>query len=163
MNNKKSNEKIKTKPLKLTNDFNINNTNLKNNIISSGNKKGTKLKRISTDINTLKYKKKYKTLLGVANLKNKPRETYTVPQSNIPLGNVNNAVKQLNKSIEGKNSGQFRFSKNSDMIKQKQKKNINMNNNKTKLITRVNLNKKENPFFNEKSNNINNNNFNSNI
>ena len=163
MNNKKSNEKIKTKPLKLTNDFNINNTNLKNNIISSGNKKGTKLKRISTDINTLKYKKKYKALSGVANLKNKPRETYTVPQSNIPLGNVNNAVKQLNKSIEGKNSGQFRFSKNSDMIKQKQKKNINMNNNKTKLITRVNLNKKENPFFNEKSNNINNNNFNSNI
>jgi hypothetical protein len=164
MNNKKSSEKIKTKPLKLTNDLNINNSNIKNNIISSANKKEIKIKRISTEINTLKYKKKYKSLSGMTNLKNKRRETYTNPRPNIPLGNLNNAIKQLNKSIEGKNSGQYRLSKNSDIIKQKQKKHNNMNNNnKTKLINRINSKKKENPFFKEKSNNIINNNYNSNI
>ena len=167
-NNKKPNEKIKIKPIKLHNEINTNtNTNNKsnnnNNITLSGTKKGIKIKRISTDINTLKYKAKYKSLSGVANLKNKPRESYSILRSNMPLGNLNNTVKQLNKSIEGKNLGHYLISKNSDK-KKKQKKNSNVNNinNKNKLISRVNLNKKDNPFFNEDNTN-NNNNFNSNI
>ena len=167
-NNKKPSEKIKIKPIKLHNEINTNtNTNNKsnnnNNITLSGTKKGIKIKRISTDINTLKYKAKYKSLSGVANLKNKPRESYSILRSNMPLGNLNNTVKQLNKSIEGKNLGHYLISKNSDK-KKKQKKNSNVNNinNKNKLISRVNLNKKDNPFFNEDNTN-NNNNFNSNI
>ena len=164
-NNKKLNEKIKIKLNKINTEINTNtntnnntnNTNIKNNnIISSGAKKGIKIKRISTDINTLKYKAKYKSLSGVSNLKNKPRESYSILKSNMPMGNLNNTVKQLNKSIEGKNIGHYLISKNSDK-KKKQKKNSNVNNinNKTKLINRVNLNKKENPFFNEDNNNIN--------
>ena len=99
----------------------------------------------------------------MANLKNKPRESYSILRSNMPLGNLNNTVKQLNKSIEGKNLGHYLISKNSDK-KKKQKKNSNVNNinNKNKLISRVNLNKKDNPFFNEDNTN-NNNNFSSNI
>ena len=163
-NNKKSNEKIKIKPNKMNNEiYTNNNTKNNNNIVSSGTKKGIKIKRISTDINTLKYKKKYKSLSGVANIKNKPRESYTILRSNMPSVNLNNTVKQLNKSIEGKNVGHYLLSKNSDK-KKKQKKNSNMNNlnNKAKLINRVNLNKKNNPFFdgNKDNNNIN---FNSNI
>ena len=162
--NKKSNEKIKVKHIKVNYELNSNskNTTKNNNIISSGNKKGIKIKRISSDINTL-YKPKYKSLSGVANLKNEPRESYKITRSNLPLNNLNNAVKQLNKSIEGKNLGQYRLSKNSDRnAKKKQQKNSNVNNinNKTKIINRVNLHKKENPFFNG---NINNKTYNTNI
>ena len=154
--NKKSNEKIKVKHIKVNYELNSNskNTTKNNNIISSGNKKGIKIKRISSDINTL-YKPKYKSLSGVANLKNEPRESYKITRSNVPLNNLNNAVKQLNKSIEGKNLGQYRLSKNSDRnAKKKQQKNSNVNNinNKTKIINRVNLHKKENPFFNGNNN-----------
>ena len=48
---------------------------------------------------------------------------------------------------------QIRFTKTSDMKKRQNCK----SNNKTKLINRINLNKKENPFFNK------NNNYNSNL
>ena len=145
--NKKKITRLKARSNKIGNDI--------NDIITSGNKKGIKMKRITTDINTVKHKAKYNSLSGLKNINSKPRQTYNISQSNLP---VNNTVNELNKSLEGNNNINYRLSKTSDIVgKKKQKdKNISSNNNtKTKLINRINMNKKENPFFNNNNNNSN--------
>ena len=145
--NKKKNNRLKARSNKIGNDINnINNT------IASGNKKGIKIKRITTDINTVKHKAKYKNLSGMKNINAKPRQTYNISQSNLPINN--NTVRELNKSLEGQNNNNYRLSKTSDIISKKKQKAKNIsNNNKIKLINRINLNKKENPFFNKNDNN----------
>jgi hypothetical protein len=145
--NKKKNNRLKARSNKIGND--INNIN---NAIASGNKKGIKIKRITTDINTVKHKAKYKNLSGIKNINAKPRQTYNISQSNLPINN--NTVRELNKSLEGQNNNNYRLSKTSDIISKKKQKTKNIsNNNKIKLINRINLNKKENPFFNKNDNN----------
>ena len=143
--NKKKITRLKARSNKIGNDI--------NDIITSGNKKGTKMKRITTDINTVKHKAKYNSLSGLKNINSKPRQTYNISQSNLP---VNNTVNELNKSLEGNNNINYRLSKTSDIVGKKKQaaKNISSNNNtKTKLINRINMNKKENPFFNNNNNN----------
>ena len=143
--NKKKITRLKARSNKIGNDI--------NDIIISGNKKRIKMKRITTDINTVKHKAKYNSLSGLKNINSKPRQTYNISQSNLP---VNNTVNELNKSLEGNNNINYRLSKTSDIVGKKKQaaKNISSNNNtKTKLINRINMNKKENPFFNNNNNN----------
>ena len=143
--NKKKITRLKARSNKIGNDI--------NDIITSGNKKGIKMKRITTDINTVKHKAKYNSLSGLKNINLKPRQTYNISQSNLP---VNNTVNELNKSLEGNNNINYRLSKTSDIVGKKKQaaKNTSSNNNtKTKLINRINMNKKENPFFNNNNNN----------
>ena len=145
--NKKKITRLKARSNKIGNDI--------NDIITSGNKKGIKMKRITTDINTVKHKAKYNSLSGLKNINSKPRQTYNISQSNLP---VNNTVNELNKSLEGNNNINYRLSKTSDIVGKKKQaaKNTSSNNNtKTKLINRININKKENPFFNHNNNNSN--------
>ena len=142
--NKKKITRLKARSNKIGNDI--------NDIITSGNKKGIKMKRITTDINTVKHKAKYNSLSGLKNINSKPRQTYNISQSNLP---VNNTVNELNKSLEGNNNINYRLSKTSDIVGKKKQaaKNTSSNNNtKTKLINRINMNKKENPFFNNNNN-----------
>ena len=125
MNNRKMNEKIKIK------------TN--NNVITSGNKNKKQIKRISTDINTMKSKVKYYNISGLKNKKTKPRESYNISKTNFKLVNLNNS------------SAQYELSRRSDInLKRKQKAN---NDNKIKLINRINMNKKNNPFFDKNKTN----------
>ena len=143
--NKKKITRLKARSNKIGNDI--------NDIIISGNKKRIKMKRITTDINTVKHKAKYNSLSGLKNINSNPRQTYNISQSNLP---VNNTVNELNKSLEGNNNINYRLSKTSDIVGKKKQaaKNISSNNNtKTKLINRINMNKKENPFFNNNNNN----------
>ena len=143
--NKKKITRLKARSNKIGNDI--------NDIIISGNKKRIKMKRITTDINTVKHKAKYNSLSGLKNINSKPRQTYNISKSNLP---VNNTVNELNKSLEGNNNINYRLSKTSDIVGKKKQagKNISSNNNtKTKLINRINMNKKENPFFNNNNNN----------
>ena len=142
--NKKMVDRTKIKSNKLENDSKIDN----NNMVSPGKPSGIKIQKISTDINTIRKKTKYD---GVKRSENKIRESYKISRTNIPLGNLNNTIKHLNKSIENPNEylKQLRLNKTSDMKKRQNCK----SNNKTKLINRINLNKKENPFF--KNNNYN--------
>ena len=125
MNNRKMNEKIKIK------------TN--NNVITSGNKNKKQIKRISTDIITMKSKVKYYNISGLKNKKTKPRESYNMSKTNFKLVNLNNS------------SGKYEFSRRSDInLKGKQKA---INDNKIKLINRINMNKKNNPFFDKNKTN----------
>ena len=125
MNNRKMNEKIKIK------------TN--NNVITSGNKNKKQIKRISTDIITMKSKVKYYNISGLKNKKTKPRESYNMSKTNFKLVNLNNS------------SAQYELSRRSDInLKRKQKAN---NDNKIKLINRININKKNNPFFDKNKTN----------
>ena len=125
MNNRKMNEKIKIK------------TN--NNVITSGNKNKKQIKRISTDIITMKSKVKYYNISGLKNKKTKPRESYNMSKTNFKLVNLNNS------------SGQYELSRRSDInLKRKQKA---INDNKIKLINRINMNKKNNPFFDKNKTN----------
>ena len=125
MNNRKMNEKIKIK------------TN--NNVITSGNKNKKQIKRISTDIITMKSKVKYYNISGLKNKKTKPRESYNISKTNFKLVNLNNS------------SGKYEFSRRSDInLKGKQKA---INDNKIKLINRINMNKKNNPFFDKNKTN----------
>ena len=147
---KKKNTRLKARSNKIGND--INNIN---NVIASGTKKGIKMKRITTDINTVKHKSKYNSLSGIKNVNPKPRQTYNISQSSQSNLPINNTVNELNKSIEGNNTIKYRLSKTSDIAAKKKQKSKNMsnnNNNKTKLINRINMNKKENPFFNKNNN-----------
>ena len=149
--NKKMIDRTKVKSGKIENENKIND----NNMVSPGKPSGIKIQKISTDINTLRKKTKYERFSGVKKSENKIRESYKISRTNIPLGNLNHKIKQLNKSIDNPNDyiSQIRFTKTSDMKKRQNCK----SNNKTKLINRINLNKKENPFFNK------NNNYNSNL
>ena len=149
--NKKMIDRTKVKSGKIENENKIND----NNMVSPGKPSGIKIQKISTDINTIRKKTKYERFSGVKKSENKIRESYKISRTNIPLGNLNHKIKQLNKSIDNPNDymSQIRFTKTSDMKKRQNCK----SNNKTKLINRINLNKKENPFFNK------NNNYNSNL
>ena len=149
--NKKMIDRTKVKSGKIENENKIND----NNMVSPGKPSGIKIQKISTDINTIRKKTKYERFSGVKKSENKIRESYKISRKNIPLANLNHKIKQLNKSIDNPNDymSQIRFTKTSDMKKRQNCK----SNNKTKLINRINLNKKENPFFNK------NNNYNSNL
>ena len=149
--NKKMIDRTKVKSGKIENENKIND----NNMVSPGKPSGIKIQKISTDINTIRKKTKYERFSGVKKSENKIRESYKISRANIPLANLNHKIKQLNKSIDNPNDymSQIRFTKTSDMKKRQNCK----SNNKTKLINRINLNKKENPFFNK------NNNYNSNL
>ena len=149
--NKKMIDRTKVKSGKIENENKIND----NNMVSPGKPSGIKIQKISTDINTIRKKTKYERFSGVKKSENKIRESYKISRTNIPLGNLNHKIKQLNKSIDNPNDymSQIRFTKTSDIKKRQNCK----SNNKTKLINRINLNKKENPFFNK------NNNYNSNL
>jgi len=149
--NKKMIDRTKVKSGKIENENKIND----NNMVSPGKPSGIKIQKISTDINTIRKKTKYERFSGVKKSENKIRESYKISRTNIPLANLNHKIKQLNKSIDNPNDymSQIRFTKTSDMKKRQNCK----SNNKTKLINRINLNKKENPFFNK------NNNYNSNL
>ena len=125
MNNRKMNEKIKIK------------TN--NNVITSGNKNKKQIKRISTDIITMKSKVKYYNISGLKNKKTKPRESYNMSKTNFKLVNLNNS------------SAQNELSRGSDIYSKGKQKAIN--DNKIKLINRINMNKKNNPFFDKNKTN----------
>ena len=137
--------KIKHKKLSITNNFN-----------SPRNTKKMKEQRISSDYFKVKQKTKYinNDLTNFKKNKTKTRESYNISQSNFPLGNLNNVVKQLNKSIEKPNFNnvQNRYSKDSDLniIKKQNARSSN----KIKLINRINSNKKDNPFFDKYNSNI---------
>ena len=121
-----------------------------NNVFKSGNKKGLKIQRISTDINERKKSINFMGLTGTKNNKNKIRDSNAISHTNM-IGNKN--VKKLNKSIESHNNynPKFRLSRTSD-ISQRRKQNIK-NNNNALLIKRVNMNKKDlfNPFYKTES------------
>ena len=137
--NRKSTEKVKVKINKLGNDNIINNKD---------EQKGLKIQRMSTDINTIRPNTKYGDLSSLK--KNKIRDSYNISRPSYPLSNINNIAHQLNKSIENNNNitNHSRLTKTSDVgVKKKQY------NNKAKLITRINMNKKENPFFNNYNSN----------
>ena len=146
-----NNEKVKeTKEIKETKKKqNIYGNNI-NNVFKSGNKKGLKIQRISTDINERKKSINFMGLTGTKNNKNKIGESNAISHTNM-IGNKN--VKNLNKSIESHNNynPKFRLSRTSD-ISQRRKQNIK-NNNNALLIKRVNMNKKDlfNPFYKTES------------
>ena len=125
MNNRKMNEKIKIK--------------YNNNVLTSGNKNKRQIKRISTDIHTMKSKVKYHDISSLKNKQTKPRESYNISKTNFKLGNLNNS------------SGQYELSRKSDiyLIRKQKTKNVN----KIKLINRINMNKKNNPFFDKNKTN----------
>ena len=125
MNNRKMNEKIKIK--------------YNNNVLTSGNKNKRQIKRISTDIHTMKSKVKYHDISSLKNKQTKPRESYNISKTNFKVGNLNNS------------SGQYELSKKSDiyLIRKQKTKNVN----KIKLINRINMNKKNNPFFDKNKTN----------
>ena len=125
MNNRKMNEKIKIK--------------YNNNVLTSGNKNKRQIKRISTDIHTMKSKVKYHDISSLKNKQTKPRESYNISKANFKLGNLNNS------------SGQYELSRKSDiyLIRKQKTKNVN----KIKLINRINMNKKNNPFFDKNKTN----------
>ena len=126
MNNRKMNEKIKIK--------------YNNNVLTSGNKNKRQIKRISTDIHTMKSKVKYHDISSLKNKQTKPRESYNISKTNFKLGNLNNNFIENYHS-----SGQYELSRKSDiyLIRKQKTKNVN----KIKLINRINMNKKNNPFF----------------
>ena len=125
MNNRKMNEKIKIK--------------YNNNVLTSGNKNKRQIKRISTDIHTMKSKVKYHDISSLKNKQTKPIESYNISKTNFKLGNLNNS------------SGQYELSRKSDiyLIRKQKTKNVN----KIKLINRINMNKKNNPFFDKNKTN----------
>ena len=147
---KSNNEKIKetketkeTKKIKKKQNKYGNNIN---NVFKSGNKKGLKIQRISTDINERKKSINFMGLTGTKNNKSKARDSNAISHANI-IGNKN--TRKLNKSIESHNNYNpiYRLSRTSD-ISQKRKQNIK-NNNNALLIKRINMNKKDlyNPFY----------------
>ena len=147
---KSNNEKIKeTKETKETKEIkkkqNKYGNNI-NNVFKSGNKKGLKIQRISTDINERKKSINFMGLTGTKNNKSKARDSNAISHANI-IGNKN--TRKLNKSIESHNNYNpiYRLSRTSD-ISQKRKQNIKKNNNAL-LIKRINMNKKDlyNPFY----------------
>lgn len=97
------------------------------------------IKRISTDIHTMKSKVKYHDISSLKNKQTKPRESYNISKTNFKLGNLNNS------------SGQYELSRKSDiyLIRKQKTKNVN----KIKLINRINMNKKNNPFFDKNKTN----------
>ena len=141
-NNKTANKKTLGK-----NKIKFNKVKIDVNYVSPGKQKGMKVQRISTDINIQKRKTKLDSdaLAGLNKNKNKKRDSYGIYQSNYLLGNLNTTIKNLNKSIESHNNNyvQGGLAKNSDAIVKKKQ----LNNNKNKLINRINVNKKDNPFF----------------
>ena len=94
----------------------------------------------------MKSKVKYYNISGLKNKKTKPRESYNMSKTNFKLVNLNNNF------IENYNSsGKYEFSRRSDInLKGKQKA---INDNKIKLINRINMNKKNNPFFDKNKTN----------
>ena len=149
-----NNEKAKeTKEIKETNKKKNkygNKINKINNIFKSGNKKGLKIQRISTDINERKKSINFMGLTGTKNNKSKIRDSNKISNKNMIR---NKDVRKLNKSIESHNNynNKFRLSKTSD-ISQRRKQN-SKNNNNDLLIKRVNMNQKDlyNPFYKTES------------
>ena len=147
---KSNNEKIKetkeTKEIKKIKKKQNKYGNNINNVFKSGNKKGLKIQRISTDINERKKSINFMGLTGTKNNKSKARDSNAISHANI-IGNKN--TRKLNKSIESHNNNNpiYRLSRTSD-ISQKRKQNIK-NNNNALLIKRINMNKKDlyNPFY----------------
>ena len=147
---KSNNEKIKetkeTKEIKEIKKKQNKYGNNINNVFKSGNKKGLKIQRISTDINERKKSINFMGLTGTKNNKSKARDSNAISHANI-IGNKN--TRKLNKSIESHNNYNpiYRLSRTSD-ISQKRKQNIK-NNNNALLIKRINMNKKDlyNPFY----------------
>jgi hypothetical protein len=144
---KSNNEKIKeTKEIKEIKKKQNKYGNNINNVFKSGNKKGLKIQRISTDINERKKSINFMGLTGTKNNKSKVRDPNAISHANI-IGNKN--TRKLNKSIESHNNYNpiYRLSRTSD-INQKRKQNIK-NNNNALLIKRINMNKKDlyNPFY----------------
>ena len=148
-NNEKEKEKIKEKVKETKKKQNKYGNNI-NNVFKSGNKKGMKIQRISTDINERKKSINFIGLTGIKNNKNKIRDSNAISHTNM-IGNKN--VKKLNKSIESHNNynPKFRLSKTSDMSQRK--KQNTKNNNNDLLIKRINMNKKDlyNPFYKTES------------
>ena len=147
--NKKIKERNKIKSDKIgNNNIHINN----NNLILSNKQKDIKMKRLSTDIHTKRQKAKYNNNFSdLINEANKVRKSYKISRPKFPSSNLNNAIRQLNKSIE--NSHNFiainQLSKTSDINLKKTK-----SSNKTKLINRINMNKKENYFSDKYNSNL---------
>ena len=128
-------DKTKGKNNKKRNEININNKE---------EQKAIKIQRMSTDIDIAKTKNKFKNFSGKKKSGKKIRDSYNIPRQSFPLSNINNINNQLNKTIVNNNIvvGDSRLTKTYDKNNKKK-----LNNNKTKLINRINLNKKENPFF----------------
>ena len=147
--NKKIKERNKIKSDKIgNNNIHINN----NNLILSNKQKDIKMKRLSTDIHTKRQKAKYNNNFSdLINEANKVRKSYKISRPKFPSSNLNIAIRQLNKSIE--NSHNFiainQLSKTSDINLKKTK-----SSNKTKLINRINMNKKENYFSDKYNSNL---------
>jgi hypothetical protein len=151
---KSNNEKVKeTKEIKEAKKKQKKFGNKINNIFKSGNKKGLKIQRISTDINERKKSKNFIGLTGTKNNKSKNRDSNAISHTNM-IENKN--IRKLNKSIENHNNfnPKFRLSRTSEISqRRKQNNNDNNNNNNALLIKRVNMNKKDlyNPFYKTES------------
>ena len=136
--------------MQLSNVNQITNEKIKitynNNVLTSGNKNKRQIKRISTDIHTMKSKVKYHDISSLKNKQTKPRESYNISKTNFKLGNLNNNFIENYHS-----SGQYELSRKSDiyLIRKQKTKNVN----KIKLINRINMNKKNNPFFDKNKTN----------
>ena len=120
-----------------------------NNLLLSNKQREIRMKRISTDIITKRQKAKYNNnFSGLLNEANKVRKSYKITRPKLISSHLNNAIKQLNKSIENhhNNTAINHFSKTSDINVKKIK-----SSNKTKLIARINMNKKDN-YFSDKYN-----------
>lgn len=139
INIKRKSIDIKMKQNKYGNDM--------NNIFMTGVKKGIKLQRISTDIKEKNKYGKIKSLTGDKINKNRIRETYVISRTTNKT-DINNKNKgTLNKSIDSQNriSSKHRLSRTSDINQRRKQKTKNYNN--KLLINRINMNKKNNPFF----------------
>ena len=152
VNNKPLNKKIKERNKIKSDKIGNNNIHINNNLILSNKQKDFKMKRLSTDIHTKRQKAKYNNnFSGLINEANKVRKSYKISRPKFPSSNLNNAIRQLNKSIE--NNHNFtainQLSKTSDINLKKTK-----SSNKTKLINRINMNKKENYFSDKYNSNL---------
>ena len=150
--NKPLNKKIKERNKIKSDKIGNNNIHINNNLILSNKQKDIKMKRLSTDIHTKRQKAKYNNNFSdLINEANKVRKSYKISRPKFPSSNLNIAIKQLNKSIE--NSHNFiainQLSKTSDINLKKTK-----SSNKTKLINRINMNKKENYFSDKYNSNL---------
>ena len=140
LNIKKKSIDVKIKLKKIGN----NNKNL-----FSGNKKKMKLQRIVTDVNEKKKAGRINSSIGIKSHKNYIREKNAISHTNINIDNKNNKnLSILNKSIENhyyNHKEKYRLSKTSDLSQRRKRYSKNFN--KTLLIKRINMYKKENPFF----------------
>ena len=157
-NNKSQNipkEKLNCKKKSI--DVKINQKKILNNMnnASSGKKKIMKLQRISTDVLGKIKNSKMNSLTGSKIRKKSIKEINAISHTNININNDNNNNNnnnkgQISKSIEShfNYTEKCRLSKTSDISQGTKKNSKNFRN--TLLIKRINMDKKNNPFFNKK-------------